>query len=47
MVKISLTLHKKMKNIYNQNMTLKKKDILRKEQMERRNMDLLAQVAME
>jgi hypothetical protein len=47
MVKRYLPLHKQMKNIYKKNRTLKTKDRLRKEQMEKRNLDLLAQVAVE
>jgi hypothetical protein len=45
--KRSLPLHKQMKNLYRQNRTLKAKDRLRKEQIAKRNMDLLAQVAVE
>jgi hypothetical protein len=44
MIKISLPLHKKMKNMYRQKMTLKKRGRLKKEQIAKRNLDLLAQV---
>ena len=47
MVKRSLPLHKQMKNIQKKNRALKTKDGLIKEQMAKRNLDLLAQVAME
>jgi len=47
MVKRSLPLHKKNENMYRKNRTLKTKDRLRKEQIAKRNMDLLAQVAVE
>jgi hypothetical protein len=47
MVKRSLPLHKQMKNLYKKNRALKTKDRLIKEQMAKRNLDLLAQVAME
>jgi hypothetical protein len=47
MVKMSLPLRKKMKNLYKKNRALKTKDRLIKEQMAKRNLDLLAQVAME
>jgi len=47
MVKIYLPLHKQMKNICKQNRTLNTKDRLRKEQMEKRNLNLLAQVTVE
>jgi hypothetical protein len=47
MVNRYLPLHKQMKNLYKQNRTLKTKDRLRKEQIEKRNLDLLAQVAVE
>ena len=47
MVKRYLPLHKQMKNMYRQNRTLKAKDRLRKEQIAKRNLDLLAQVAVE
>jgi hypothetical protein len=47
MVKRSLPLQKLVKNLYIQNKTLHAKDRLRKEQTEKKNMDLLAQVAVE
>jgi hypothetical protein len=42
MVKRSLPIHKQMKNLYRHNRTLKVKDKLRKEQIAKRKLDLLA-----
>jgi precorrin-2 methylase len=47
MVKRSLPLHRQVKNLYRQNKTLQEKDRLRKEQTAKKNLDLLAQVAVE
>jgi hypothetical protein len=41
MIKRYLLLQKQIKNVYRKNRTLKKKDRLRKEQISKRNLDLL------
>jgi hypothetical protein len=47
MVERSLSLHKQVQNLYIQNRSLHAKDRLRKKQIAKKNLDLLAQVAME
>jgi hypothetical protein len=46
MVNESLPLHKQGKNLYNQNKVLRTKDKMTKEQMEKRNLNLLDQATM-